>query len=72
MVATPGEKEVKKERINIMITNLVLLAGFWAAVGNFFKWLLVGIGCIMLISCFYCLTKMIIHVIKANKKLEPK
>ncbi|MBO7276591.1 MAG: hypothetical protein J6U84_01360 [Bacteroidales bacterium] len=34
-----------------MIISTVLLAGFWASVGAFFKWALVGIGLIAVLAC---------------------
>lgn len=43
-----------------MIISTVLLAGFWASVGAFFKWALVGIGVICLISSLVFLINYII------------
>ncbi|MBR5469619.1 MAG: hypothetical protein IKU78_04045 [Paludibacteraceae bacterium] len=45
-----------------MILSTVLLAGFWAAVGTFFKWALVVVGLICLIVSLV----MIINTIKNN------
>ena len=42
-----------------MTISMVLLAGFWAAVGAFFKWALVGIGVICLVSSLVFLIRYV-------------